>query len=66
MKVKKRRPFGKWRRQEIVVRSVYDPELKDNILGRNGTRLALWEEHLKDPVVALDKALQCVENSYQG
>ena len=34
-----------------------DPEREDNILGRNKTRLALWEEHLKDPIVALDKAL---------
>ena len=28
-------------------------------------RLALWGEHLKDPIVALDKALKCVENSCQ-
>ena len=41
----------------------YDPERKDNILGRNKTRLELWEEHLKDPIVALDTALMCVENS---
>ena len=31
--------------------------------GRNKTRLELWEEHLKDPIVAVDKALKCVENS---
>ena len=37
-------------------------ERKDNILGRNETRVGLWEEHLKDPLVALDKALKCVEN----
>ena len=42
----------------------YDPTREDNILGRNRTRLALWEEHLKDPIVALAKALKCVENSY--
>ena len=41
----------------------YDPARKDNILGRKKTRLELWEEHLKDPIVALDKALKCVENS---
>ena len=41
----------------------YDPERKDNILGRNTTRLELWEEHLKDPILALDRALKCVENS---
>ena len=37
----------------------YDPDRKDNILRGNKTRLALWEEHLKDPIVAL----KCVENS---
>ena len=31
--------------------------------GKNKTRLELWEEHLKDPIVAVDKALKCVENS---
>ena len=41
----------------------YDPERKDNILGRHGTRLEPWEKHLKDPIVALDKALKCVEHS---
>ena len=34
----------------------YDPARKDNILGRKMTRLELWEEHLKDPIIALDKA----------
>ena len=44
----------------------YDPTRKDNIQGRSETRLALWEEHLKDPIVALDSASKCVcvENSY--
>ena len=40
----------------------YDSARKDNILGRGKTRLELWEEHLKDPIVALDKALTCLEN----
>ena len=31
----------------------YDPERKDNILERDETRLKLWEEHLKDPIVAV-------------
>ena len=26
------------------------------------TRLELWQEHLKDPLAALAKALQCLEN----
>ena len=43
----------------------YDPAREDNIRGRNKTRLALWKEHLKDPIVALDEALKCVENSCQ-
>ena len=43
-----------------------DPARKDNILGRNKTRLELWEEHLKEPIVALDKALKCVEDQHHG
>ena len=42
----------------------YDPGRKDNILRRNETRFALGEEHLRDPIVALDKALKCVELQY--
>ena len=42
----------------------YDPARKFHILGRNTTRLDLWEEHLKDPIVALDKALICVEDQH--
>ena len=41
-----------------------DPARKDNILGRNTTRLALSEEQLKDPIWALHKALKCVEDQY--
>ena len=42
----------------------YDRARKDNILERNATRLELWEEHLKDQIVALDEALKCVEDQY--
>ena len=28
------------------------------------TRLELWEEHLKDPIIAVDKALKCLEIPY--
>ena len=38
----------------------FDPTRQDNIRGRIETRLALWEGHLKDPIVALDKPLKCV------
>ena len=41
----------------------YDPEREENIPGRNKTRPELREEHFKDPIVALDKALRCVESS---
>ena len=34
-----------------------DPARKENILGWNKTRLELWEEHLKDPIAALDMAV---------
>ena len=42
----------------------YDSAREDNILRRNKSRLELWEEHLKDPIVALDEALKCVESQY--
>ena len=37
---------------------------KEDISRRNKTRLELCEEHLKDPIAALDKALKCVESEY--
>ena len=42
----------------------YDPARKDNSLGRHKTLLEMWEEHLKDPIEALDKALKCVQDQY--
>ena len=35
-------------------------QLAKKILGRTKTGLDLWEEHLKDPIVALAKALECL------
>ena len=32
----------------------YDPARKADILGRTKTRLGLWKEHLKDPIIALE------------
>ena len=40
----------------------YDPARSDDIQGRTKTR----EEHVKDPVAALAKALECLENPNQG
>ena len=34
---------------------------EDKIKGRNETRLALWEERPKDPIVAMDKDLKWVD-----
>ena len=42
----------------------YDPARKDNTSSRNKTRFYLCQEHLKDQIVALDKALKCVEDQY--
>ena len=42
----------------------YDPAREEDISKRNKTRLELWEVHLKDPIAALDKALQCIESPY--
>ena len=32
----------------------YDPARKADISGRTKTRLGLWEEHLKDPIIAME------------
>ena len=53
----------KKREQKSGETNFYDPERKDSILGRNQSRLELWKEHYKDPIVALDSALKCVETS---
>ena len=64
MQVKRQRPFWKVKAGIDSGEDFYDPERKDNILGRSKARLELWEEHLKDPIVALDKALKCMEKPY--
>ena len=38
-----------------------DPTHQKDMQGRPQTRLVLWEEHLKSPVAALAKALECFE-----
>ena len=60
-----RKPNESWKMKTAKDRGeeFYDPERKDNKLGRHITRLELREEDLKDPIVALDKALKFVENS---
>ena len=50
---------AKDRREEF-----YDPAREENIMGGDKTRLELWEEHLKEPFVASDRALTCVEDQY--
>ena len=40
----------------------HDLARKEDMLGRTKTRLELWDEHRKDPIIALDKALKCLEN----
>ena len=37
----------------------HDSARKNDILRRPQTRLELWEEHLRSPVAALTKALDC-------
>ena len=50
---------AKDRREEFC-----DPARGEDISKRNKTRVELWEEHLKDPIAALDKAFKCVESQY--
>ena len=61
----KAKPLWKIKAAKDAGEEYYDPTREDNIQGRSETRSALWEEHLKDPIVALDEALKCVENSYE-
>ena len=56
MRDKKAKALGAKKVAKDMEEAYYDPTRKDNILGRKKTRLELWEEHLEDPVVALDKA----------
>ena len=42
----------------------YDPAREEDVSKRNKTRLELWEEHLKDPTAALDKAFKHAESQY--
>ena len=44
----------------------YDPAHKFYIVGRKQTRLELCEEHLKDQIIALDKALKCLQKFLSG
>ena len=57
--VKKPQEAQKTERKSFMIRLA-----KRTFSGRNKTRLELWEEHLKDPIAALDKALKCVESQY--
>ena len=47
-----------WDRSE----EFYDPGRKEDILGGTKTCLDLWEEHLKDPIASLAKALESLDN----
>ena len=66
MRVKKVKALWVMKAAEEREEEFYNPARKDDILGRKKTRLELWEEHLKDPVIALDNALTCIENLCQG
>ena len=57
-----RKPFGLLKRPGTGVRNVMIQLARKVILGRTKARLDLWEEHLKDPIVALAKALECLDN----
>ena len=64
MKIKEQKALWKMKETRESGEEDNDPARKDNISGRNKTRLELWDEHLKDPLVALDKAWKCLENQY--
>ena len=49
-----RKPSESQKAKTGVMNSMTQPTKKKQ------TRLVLWKEHLKDPIIALDKALKCV------
>ena len=53
----KAKALWKMKAAEDAGEEYHDPTREDYIRRRNETRQALWEEHLKDPIDALDKAL---------
>ena len=61
---KTKKPLWKMKAAKEAGEEYYNPTREDNIKGRNETRSELWEEHLKNQIVALDKALKCVENRH--
>ena len=66
-RVKVKKPKAFWAMKALErCEEYYDPARKEDTLGRTKTRLEWWEEHLKDPVPALAKALECLENPYWG
>ena len=60
----KARAFWATRAAKDRKEEFYDLAREEDISRGNKTRLGLWEEQLKDPIVALDKALKCVEDQY--
>ena len=63
LEAQKEKALWKMKAAKDAGEEYYDPEREDNILVINQARLAPWEEHLKDSIVALDKAQKCDENS---
>ena len=62
--MRKQKPSGKMKAAKDAGEDCYDTTREVGIKGRNETRLALWEEHLEGPFVALEKALKCVDDQY--
>ena len=56
----KAKALGKMKAAKEAGEECYDPTREDKIKLTNETRLALWEEHIKNPIVALDNALKGV------
>ena len=66
MRVKKEKALWAMKAAKDRGEECHDPARKEDILGRSKTRLELWEEHLKDPVCSLEKALKLLGESLLG
>ena len=63
MRVKRQKPFEAVQAAKDREKEFCDLALKDNILGRNRTRLKLWEEHLKRPNCSIGQSFEVLRES---
>ena len=64
VKIKKEKPFGQRRQPRIEVRYTVNQLVKKHFWKNTDTPEVVGREHLKDPIIAFDEALKCLEKPY--